>query len=365
MQKVKNILLRPRGALSGGLFFPLTLASYLYGFVCRVRAESYRMGILHPRHLPCRVISVGNLTVGGTGKTPFVIYLARLLSEHGKRVGIVSRGYGRPGREESRLVADPHQIFSGPSQVGEEPYLIARRLAGIPVMVARERAGAGEALCRQFGIDTILLDDGFQHLSLYRDVNLLLIDATDPFGNGFLLPRGTLREPFSALSRADAILLTRMEQNGPVLPDRLEALLREISRRYSLPVLRSSFGPVLLASLTDGKVYPVETIRRKRWFVFSGIGNPQSFRRTVERLGGEVVGERIFSDHFRYSERVIQRLDAEAAGHVLEGVLTTEKDGVKVESLLRLVAPKCSYFSLRMDVAEVEERGLFERMILG
>lgn len=232
-------------------------------------------------------------------------------------------------------------------------------------MVAKDRVKGGEALYRRFGIDTLLLDDGFQHLRLYRDVDLLLIDATDPFGNGYLLPRGILREPFSALSRAHAIVLTRMDQHGPVIPDRLQALLREIARGHPLPVLRSSFCPVMLISLTDGKEHPVGTLRGKRWFLFSGIGNPPSFRRTVEQWGGEVVGERSFGDHFRYSERVLQRLERDIGGAAPDGVLTTEKDAVKVEPLLAPRGSKWPYFALRMDLAEVEEKGLFEGLILG
>jgi tetraacyldisaccharide 4'-kinase len=354
MQRVKKMLLRPRGVLASGAFLPLTLASYLYGLGCRLRAGSYRVGVVHPERLPCRVISVGNLTVGGTGKTPVVIHLAGFLAQNGRRVGIVSRGYGRQGSEAELLVSDEERLLSTPEEAGEEPFLMAQRLLGTPVMVSKRRADAGRILIERFGIDTLLLDDGFQHLGLHRDLNLLLIDATDPFGNGFLLPRGTLREPFSALSRADAILLTRMEQNGPGLPDRLDALLKEIARGHSVPVFCSSFLPTRLVSLTGGDPLPVGQVRGKSWFLFSGIGNPQAFRRSVERLGGKVVEERVLGDHCRYSERMVERLLRQAERLAVDGILTTEKDGVKVA---RFLPADRSVFALRIELAEVEELG--------
>lgn len=362
MQRLKSMLLRPPGILSGGLFFPLTLASHLYGFACRLRAGSYRVGIFPSSRLPCRVISIGNLTVGGTGKTPMVIHLADYLSRSGRKVGVVSRGYGGKTNASELLVSDGERLLVTPKQVGEEPYLIAQRLSSVPVIVGKRRAGAGRILCERFGVDTLLLDDGFQHLSLYRDVNLLLIDITDPFGNGFLLPRGILREPFSALGRADAILLTRIEQNGYAESDRIKALLEEISRRYTLPILRSSFSPSLLVPLTESPAQGIEWIRQKRWYLFSGIGNPQAFRRSVELLGGKIVGEKIYSDHCDYSHRMVKSLFQDITRTSPDGVITTEKDGVKVRPHLPTGLP---VFALRIEVGEIEEKAVFDKLVLG
>jgi tetraacyldisaccharide 4'-kinase len=368
MQRIRQALLRPRGIAAGAVFLPLTLASYLYGFACRARASAYRVGIFRSDRLPCRVISVGNLTVGGTGKTPVVIHLAGLLLHDGRRVGVVSRGYGRRGRESEILVSDGQRLFATPEEAGEEPYLIARRLPGVPVMVASRRADAGKVLRERYGIDTLLLDDGFQHLSLRRDLNLLLIDATDPFGNGFVLPRGTLREPFSALSRADAVLLTRIEQNGGGISERLEGLLREIGRGYSLPVLRSSFCPTEVILLPEGEARGIGLIRGKKWFLLSGIGNPRSFRRSVEQSGGAVTGEMILRDHCRYSGRLLRKIRERAAATRPYGILTTEKDGVKIAPLLRQgigSSQKLPILALRIELGKVEEAALFERLVLG
>lgn len=361
MHRLKRLLLRPWGTVAQGFLVPLTAASFLYGLGVRARARAYRLGLFRSRRLPCRVISVGNLTVGGTGKTPMVIHLAELLSRQGRKVGIVSRGYGRRGGDARLLVSDGKEILTTPEEAGEEPYLMARRLPGVPVMVAKKRLDGGRLLCQQMGVDTLLLDDGFQHLGLQRDLDLLLIDATDPFGNGYLLPRGTLREPFSALSRAHAVVLTRLEQNGPLFSDRLQALMKEISRGYSLPTLRSTFGPTALIPLQGGEAREVGWLRGRRWFLFSGIGNPQTFRRTVEQLGGIVVGEKVFGDHQVYSARLVRRLLREASEFSPDGILTTEKDGVKVARWLEEGDPM---WALRIEVGEIEEKDLFEGLLL-
>jgi len=196
----------------GRVLSPLIPLASLYGLAMKARSSLYAHGLLTQHYLPCRVISVGNLTVGGTGKTPVVIALASALRGRGRRVGIVSRGYKRRSAAAVLEVADGQAVRSDPGETGDEPLLIAQRCPGVPVAVGADRPLVGRHLIDRYHVDTLIADDGYQHLALWRDTNILILDAGAPFGNGYLLPRGGLREPLSAMARATAVLVTRASQ---------------------------------------------------------------------------------------------------------------------------------------------------------
>src|SRR2546427_2936416 len=212
----------------GGWFLaPLVPLSHLYGLAMRARAALYARGLLRQQILPCRVISVGNLTVGGTGKTPVVIALAAALRDRGRKVGVISRGYKRRSGTSILEISDGRTLRGHPEDSGDEPFLIAQHCLGVPVAVGADRPLVGRYLVDRFDLDTLVLDDGFQHLALRRDMDILVLDAGAPFGNGYLLPRGRLREPLSAMERASAVLVTRASQAQRV--DELKATVRAVA----------------------------------------------------------------------------------------------------------------------------------------
>lgn len=276
-------------------------ASWVFGLIVRLRAWLHRSGILKQKRLNGVVISVGNLTVGGTGKTPFVAWLARELERSSERVGILTRGYRGTGND-----SDEVQLLRG--CLGE----------GIPIGVGADRAEKGRKLAAQ-GVTTFVLDDGLQHLALARDVDIVLVDATDAFGGGALLPAGRLREPKSALARADIVVITRADR-APAL----EAAIR-----------RDSGAPIYYAKPVLEEIYPEQhsAVQKdhfewmgKNVFAFCGIGNPKAFFEDAGRWGMAVVGRRAFPDHHRYSQadaREIERCALEAGA---EALICTEKD---------------------------------------
>ncbi|TAL10205.1 MAG: tetraacyldisaccharide 4'-kinase, partial [Nitrospirae bacterium] len=223
----------------GWALAPLIPLASLYGLAMRARSALYAGGLLTQHALPCRVISIGNLTVGGTGKTPVVIALATALRDRGRRVGVVSRGYKRSSVDAIVDVSDGHRVQGDPGDTGDEPFLIAQRCPGVPVAVGADRPLVGRHLIGRYHIDTLIMDDGYQHLALRRDTNILVLDAGAPFGNGHLLPRGPLREPLPAMARATAVLVTRALQSGRL--DELKAAIHAVAP--AAPIWVTDFAP--------------------------------------------------------------------------------------------------------------------------
>ncbi len=304
--------------------------SFFYGATVSVRARLYRSGVL-PRHRPdARVISVGNLTVGGTGKTPIVIAIARRLSQR-ERVAVVTRGYG--GRARGPVILNVETARdrtaaggADPMLVGDEACLLGRRLPGIPIVVGRNRPAAARAAVDRCGAATLILDDGFQRLDLERDLDLLLLDATNPVGNGRLFPAGPLREPLSAAGRATAVLVTRVEQAPATHARGLLAGLR-------VPILDVEFGLTALIGVPDGKERPIDDLKGRPVFILCGLGNPPAFRRSLEAAGARVAGEIYLRDHHIYHAGDLTRVERAVAGCGAEMIVTTEKDAVKLERL--------------------------------
>ncbi|HEY4681989.1 MAG TPA: tetraacyldisaccharide 4'-kinase [Candidatus Acidoferrales bacterium] len=315
----------------------------LYGRMMRLRAELYRRGVLRAAPLPGKTISVGNLTLGGTGKTPMVIWLARHLQAAGYRPGILARGYGR--RDANELVVlrpAPNQYGSGPGEAGDsrtirtgdEALLFRRHLPDVPIGLCADRVRAANALAAECGVNLFLLDDGYQRLDVARDVNLLLVDAseTTSAGQDGLIPIGRLREPESAASRADLILLTRCEERSRQDVPASESMLREKLRRLTAaPIFRARTRPVgFFLAERDGQIVPEGEVRRGQWLAFCGIGNPAAFFADLRRWGLELAHCISFRDHHRYSPDNLAFLEKEAERRGATGLITTEKDFINL-----------------------------------
>jgi tetraacyldisaccharide 4'-kinase len=297
----------------------LTLLSFVYGLILRLRALAYAAGLLRSFRLPRPVVAVGNLTVGGTGKTPMTLYLARWFMERGKRVAILSRGYGGSLEGEIRIVADGRTILLSPGEAGDEPYLLAASLPGVMVVIGADRYRAGCLALEQLEPDIFILDDGFQHLRLKRELNLLLLDCTKPFGNGRTLPAGILREPAAAVARADLVVFTRC--NGQEPADVIDKPWCAASHRLTSALPLEGDEPVSLRSL-----------EKLSALAFAGIAEPASFFESLKREGIHPVATLAFPDHSKYGEPEIAALCELKETSRADYLITTEKDAVKLAS---------------------------------
>ena len=284
------------------------------------------------RGLACPVISVGNIVLGGTGKTPAVEMLARMLTTMGCRVVILSRGYGRKAGKDTidiGVVSDGKRILLGSEEGGDEPQLLAGNLPGVAVLVGKNRLLTGNHAIKNLGADVLILDDGFQYLTLKRELDVVVIDSSCPFGNGYLCPRGTLREPKSSLKRAHLLLLTHVDEAVE-----LESLKEELRQFTNAPVVESVHSPVSLQNIVSGKFFGVESLRGRNIFALSSIGNHRSFERTLAGLGANVMDTFRFSDHHRYTSREIERILNLAHDTGVKTIVTTQKDAVRLEGII-------------------------------
>jgi len=296
----------------------LTPFSWLYALAITARNHGFRTGFLQVRKLPVPVISVGNLTLGGSGKTPCTMSLAREARRRGLRPVILTRGYKGSARG-TCLVSDEDHVMLGPAEAGDEAYLLARELPGVPVVKCPDRYDGGMHAFQRFGNDLFILDDGFQHRKLHRDVNLLLIDGPATLLRERLLPAGRLREPLSALKRADEIILTSE-------PAGTESLMTSLCA--ATPVSFMTFTPRSIRNVS-GDSMPLDSLYKRKVLAFCGIANPERFRKTLKDLSVDVIEFRTFRDHHGYSDEEIQGLLQTAARVGAERVVTTEKDLVK------------------------------------
>jgi tetraacyldisaccharide 4'-kinase len=330
--------------------FVLPPLSLLYGAVTRTRLSLYRRGTFHTTKLDRPVISIGNITTGGTGKTPLVEWVARTVASHGKKVCILTRGYGRKDPHLQVIVSDGYGVLTSPAEAGDEPYLLATKLTGhAAVISSADRIAAGEEAIKDFGTECFVLDDGFQHLRLARDLNIVTIDATNPWGGGKLLPYGRLREAPEGLNRADCVVITRSDQ-----ADDVEKLRTEIARLVNgRPVFKSQMRPVRVVSLKNG---PGTLAAPARVAAFCAVGNPESFFRNVRQSGYEIGLQRSFPDHHVYSQAEIDSLIRDAGGSSL---ITTAKDAVKLRAL-SFTGP-CYVMEIEIAIERAEE---FTRLVV-
>jgi tetraacyldisaccharide 4'-kinase len=309
------------------------------------------------------VISVGNLTVGGTGKTPVVIWLVNHLLNQGRRVAVLSRGYKRRSGEAFVLVSDGTQVLAGPEAAGDEPHLIARRCPGAPVAVGGDRYRLGCWLAQQLPelrLDGFVLDDGFQHLAVRRDLDFLLIDASAPEDLEALLPAGRLREPLAAAGRASAFLVTRADHAAD--PEAVLAPVRAATGRRD-PAILLRFRPEEWVEVSGAARHDAGWVKDKTALLFSGIGKSGAFRKTVLDLGVTVADEIRFPDHHAYRPDDLGVIRDRARRGGVELVLTTEKDAGKVAPLLASGAPEGGIWALRIDSEIVQGRERLEKQI--
>ena len=310
----------------------LLWAAFPYKLAVRLRAYGYERGWLRRQQLSVPVISIGNLTIGGTGKTPLVIHITEWLLAEGKRVAVLSRGYRRTSQEARLMVSDGARILAGPREAGDEPYLIAQRCPRAIVAVGADRYQLGRWVLDQYPLDCVVLDDGFQHLGLHRDVDLLLIDATDHYGLEQVLPAGRLREPIEAARRATAIIVTRAEETSDIA----QVLGRLRSVLDPLPITAHViFRPKDVRSVVSSVGQAAgERVEGKTAFLVSGLGHVASFKSMVERLGMKILDEVAYPDHHLYTDMEVAGLRRRASELHAEVVITTEKDAAKLKPFL-------------------------------
>lgn len=350
----------------------LFLLSRAYRGIVQARLSLYRERIFR-QHLPgCLVISIGNLTVGGTGKTPVVEVFAKNLAARGRKVAILSRGYRsksqpflqklkcrllHPDREPPpRIVSDGKQLLLDSARAGDEPYMLASNLPEVSVVVDKDRVKSCKYATRHLGCDTLILDDGFQYLRLKPRLNILLVDSTNPFHNHHLLPRGFLREPVKNVRRANYIFLTK--SNGG---SHIRHLKRFISRHNPrAEIIECTHKPQYLENVYTGERRPLDLLHGRRIAAVSGIAVPESFEKFLRELGAELTYHERYVDHHRYRQQeIIDFLNA-SVQHGAEIALTTEKDAVRFPKLLRVDIPV--YF-LRVEIDILSGRETFNDCI--
>lgn len=306
---------------------------WLYSAIVHIRNYCFDIGYFKQNRLPCTVISIGNIVVGGTGKTPSVATIAKLLLSSGFKVSVLLRGYKRQSAEKIVIVSDGKNLLCSREESGDEAHMLARQLTDIPIIVGKHRHLTGETAINKFHSDVLILDDGFQHRQLERDLNILTIDATQPFGTCSLLPIGTLREPKSSIKRADIIILTRIDaaENNIV---ELKTELNQLAPKT--PILESIHKPIslyLLNHTEKNSMIPLNDLSGKRLLAVCGIGNPNAFVRTIEKQNPEKVEILAFPDHHVYSESDIQQINHKMVVCEAEWIITTQKDEQKFTSL--------------------------------
>jgi tetraacyldisaccharide 4'-kinase len=338
-QKIENIIRGDNPAHALVLRSILLALSQLYGAVVKVRAAGYRNSFLRSRKLPCPVISIGNITVGGTGKTPLTMHVAKLVHRFGYRAVAISRGYGGEAEKTGGIVSDGRKMRMTADTSGDEPWMMATHLLEfkMPVLVGQDRFAVGLTAVRKFAPNVIILDDAFQHLKLVRDINLVLLDSQNPLGNHHLLPRGPLREAPSALNRGDAFILTRSNRTSGNSKSLLPIGVMDQNSGVR-PVFRTSHNPYIQcvipgeADAVDCDTFTEDTnlLKGRKVLAFSGIAANADFKRTVEDYGCNLCCFLGFADHYRYADSDIQSILNAAAEAGVQILVTTEKDYVRI-----------------------------------
>ncbi len=315
--------------------------SAIYGAVTRARLSAYRRGWFTTAALAVPVISVGNLTTGGTGKTPLVEWVCRAIAKEasgdgaregnreGKRVCVLTRGYGRENPKTQVVVSNGTELLANQREAGDEPFLLAKNLLEIAAVIANpNRVAAGEWAVEKLNTEVFVLDDGFQHLRLARDLDIVIIDATNPWGGGSLLPYGRLREPLAGLSRADCVVITRTEQ-----VEDLASIRTAVERLVgAAPVFNSRMVASGIRLLDAGSV-DRQSLQAQPLGAFCGVGNPESFFNLLRREGYTPALTRTFADHHNYNQPDIDALVNEAKATGIKGLITTAKDATKLATL--------------------------------
>lgn len=368
---VDVILERREGGRANALKFVLGGFSKVYERAVQTRLGLYRRRIFRPQELGCPVVSVGNLTVGGTGKTPVAEMLARELQKRGRRVAILSRGYKsvpRPFLQRlrnkvfkhldlfpPRIVSDGQSVLLDSRLAGDEPHMLAKNLPGVCVLVDKDRVKSGLHALRHFDSDILLLDDGLQYQRLRHRIDVVLVDRQAPFGNEHLLPRGTLREPPANLRRASYIIVTK---SGPEPDEALLARLRLLNRTAA--IIECNHAPRHWQDIKTGEKFPIEHLRGRHVGAMSGIARPESFEEGVRLLGANVEIAKAFADHHRFTKKEILRFLEWCDRRSLDALVTTEKDAVRFPDIDN---PPVPMLFLRVEIEILRGREHWEDLL--
>jgi tetraacyldisaccharide 4'-kinase len=325
MGKDKSLL--PNSKLLRALIY---LPAKLYQLIVHLRVVLYQFHYLKPHKLNTMVISVGNITLGGTGKTPLVEYIARFLAAENMEVGILSRGYKRVDHSKQQLiVSDGKQLLATVAEAGDEPFMLAQKLDNVKVIVGADRYQSGQLAISQLGCEVLLLDDGFQHLKLARDFDLVVLDGTDPFGDGEMVPYGRLREPLYGLRRASAIVVTRADH--AIDQDLIFQVLDGLG--LNIPIIYSYHEIVGLHEIGTRKPIALRNLNRVKIGVLCALGHPEVFIDDLAGHQAEIVSRHLFLDHHNYQQVEIDKVIAAAQAAGAQFLVTTEKDEVKLANL--------------------------------
>ncbi|MEM8953218.1 MAG: tetraacyldisaccharide 4'-kinase [Verrucomicrobiota bacterium] len=365
------ILERRKGTRAAILRTGLYGLSYIYNGAVRLRLSLYRNRILRERNLGCLVVSIGNLTVGGTGKTPVVEKFAKALTDGGRKVAILSRGYksvkppfrqrlknkikGKSAINPPRLVSDGKSLLLDSRTAGDEPYMLANNLKDVVVLVDKDRVKSGLSAIREHKVDTILLDDGLQYLRLRHRLDIVLVDRFAPFGNEYLLPRGTLREPPKNLRRASYIFITKCDGEPN---DELIQRIRKYNR--TAEIIECTHRPLYLENLVTHEQKPLDFLKDKYIASICGIAVPESFENGLRKLGANIELTRRYTDHHRYTPEEIHACIESSFDRDLDCIVTTEKDSVRFPPLENLDVP--IYF-LRVEIGILSNEESFAECI--
>ena len=348
----------PRNRIERAVQSALALVAPAYGAGAWANRVLYDMGARQRTRLPAMVFSVGNVSLGGTGQTPFTIWLAQWLREQGRPAAILTRGYGRADEDRMTIVHDGRRLRSNTRQAGDEPVMMGRALRRTPIIACADRARARRAAIENLKVDTLILDDGLQHHRLERQGEIILLDATRPFTELRLFPRGTLREPLTVLSRAHLIVLTRADQSS-----RTERLYRQIRHRLpQVPVVRTRLAVTGLMDLSTRKAVDVSSLNGARVLIACGVGNPASVRRTVEELGATVHAMKVLPDHAHPARAEVLVWDSARRRAGAKYLLVTEKDAVKLQELGKLPEGIVA-LQTRMEFLTARDQALAEKAL--
>ncbi|MGQ3684783.1 MAG: tetraacyldisaccharide 4'-kinase [Candidatus Loosdrechtia sp.] len=347
---IKVIAGERSGSFSGAIRKALYLISKLYEFVVKTRIFFYKKGIFKRVRLPVPVISVGNITIGGTGKTPVVEYVSKYLRGKGKRVAILSRGYASRIKQNNSSFEDA---------CNDEYLLLRENIPDVPNLLHKDRVKTGLKAIQYFNAEYLVLDDGFQHLRLIRDIDMVVIDALNPFGYEEIIPCGMLREPLRDLGRAGMIILTHVDQCGH---DKVRFIIGRLNKlAEDVPVIQTVHKPVCLELVDNASSLDVCYLYGKRVFAFCAIGNPVSFRKSIEGLGCVLLGFRIFPDHHIYTVSELKELNSEAQRNKPDAIIITQKDKVKIKNVQGIW--DFPVWVLKMEIGIIKGNEIFENKL--
>lgn len=328
--------------------------SLVYGAVVMLRNRLFDHGFIKQEKLPVRVISIGNITVGGTGKTPMVIRLADMLKDHGFRPAVLSRGYGGKAKSPVNVVSKGSQVLMPHQDAGDEPVLIAKSLAEVPILTGPRRVVTGAWALQNLDVDVLILDDGMQHRRLFRDINIVLCNIVNPLGNEWVLPAGPLREPKTALKRADILIAVGTH-------DDIARRSFTIPLKIDAPLFKCYYRPRYFLYGSREEEFPLELVRGKKVLAFCGIGNPSAFLHTIRALGADIAVFMPFADHHRYRFRDASLISSKARLHGAQLIVTTEKDKVKIQEFDFMLS---DVYALRVEMEFLEGQDDFMRLII-